>query len=79
MARGILTGCIPIGAGFGALFDRKLIHLFSRRNSILVINTLAIVVGSLIFINKMEVLIIMRFFQGFCVGLYTSTIPMYIA
>lgn len=78
-ARGILTGCIPFGALFGALLGKKLIHVFSRRNLILVINVIALVAGSLLYITKMESFIIMRIIQGACIGMYTSTVPMYIS
>ena len=50
-ARGILTGCIPFGALFGALLGTKLIHVFSRRNFILVINITALIAGSLLYIT----------------------------
>lgn len=78
-ARGILTGCIPFGALFGALLGKKLIHVFSRRNLILVINATALVAGSLLYITEMESFIIMRIIQGACIGMYTSTIPMTIS
>jgi hypothetical protein len=50
-ARGILTGCIPIGALIGAILGKKLIHLFSRRNFLLFINALGIIAGSLLYIQ----------------------------
>lgn len=50
-ARGILTGCIPVGALIGALCGKKLIHLFSRRNFIVFINVLGLVSGSLLYIT----------------------------
>jgi MFS family permease len=77
-AKGILTGCIPVGAGIGALLGLKLIHVFSRRNFVLFINLIAIMAGSLIYITNFGVLICMRVIQGICVGLYTSIIPTYI-
>lgn len=78
-ATGIITGCISIGALFGALAGKKLIHWFSRRNFILFINALAIVAGSLIYIQHVAVLIIMRLLQGACIGMYTSIVPIVIA
>jgi MFS family permease len=78
-ARGILTGCIPFGALFGALLGKKLIHVFSRRHYILFINTLALIAGSLLYITHMECFIIMRIIQGACIGMYTSIIPMTIS
>ena len=50
-ARGVITGCIPIGALLGALAGKKLLHMFSRNNFILVINIVAIIAGSLLFIT----------------------------
>lgn len=76
-AKGILTGCIPIGAGIGALLGTKLIHVFSRRKYVLLINIVAITVGCLIYINNFIILLIMRIIQGICVGMYTSIIPLY--
>ena len=73
-ARGVLTGCIPFGALFGALIGKKLIHVFSRRNYILFINAWALTAGSLLFITKMPCFIIMRIIQGACIGMYTSII-----
>ena len=78
-ARGILTGCIPVGALIGALMGKKLIHLFSRRNFILLINACGIVAGSLLYITHVESFIIMRLIQGACIGLYTAIIPIVIA
>lgn len=79
VATGIITGCISFGALLGALIGKKLIHLFSRRNFILFINAIAVVAGSLIYIQNMECLIIMRIIQGACVGLYTSIVPIVVA
>ena len=76
-AKGILTGCIPIGAGVGALLGTKLIHVFSRRKFVLLINVVAIVVGCLLYINNFILLLILRIIQGICVGMYTSIIPLY--
>lgn len=78
-ARGVLTGCIPIGALFGALLGKKLIHWFSRRNFILFINVLGLVAGSLLFITEVECFIVMRLIQGACIGMYTAIIPIVIA
>lgn len=78
-ARGILTGCIPFGALLGALLGKKLIHVFSRRNFILVINVTALIAGSLLYITEMESFIIMRIIQGACIGMYTAIIPMTIS
>jgi MFS family permease len=78
-ARGILTGCIPFGALFGALLGKKLIHVFSRRNYILFINTWALTAGSLLYVTKMPCFIIMRIIQGACIGIYTAIIPMTIS
>ena len=78
-ARGVLTGCIPFGALFGALLGKKLIHVFSRRNYILFINAWALTAGSLLYITKMPCFIIMRIIQGACIGMYTAIIPMTIS
>lgn len=56
-----------------------MIHMFSRRNFILVINIVAIISGSLLFITEMASFIIMRIIQGACIGLYTSIVPIVIA
>lgn len=79
IGRGILTGCIPIGALFGALLGKKLIHVLSRRNFILLINACGIVSGSLIYIQNVWSFIIMRIIQGACIGMYTAIIPIVIA
>lgn len=78
-ARGILTGCIPFGALFGALLGKKLIHVFSRRHYLLFINACALVSGGLLYITNTPCFIIMRIIQGACIGMYTSTIPMTIS
>ncbi len=78
IARGILTACIPIGAGIGGLLASKLIHIFSRRNLVLLINLIAVIAGCILYINNFIVLICMRLVQGICVGLYMSAVPCYI-
>ena len=52
VVKGLLLGCLPIGAGIGALAGTKLIHVFSRRKFILLINLVAIIAGSLLYINN---------------------------
>jgi MFS family permease len=79
VARGVLTGCIPFGALFGALLGKKLIHVFSRRDFILFINAWALISGSLLYITNTPCFIIMRIIQGACIGMYTSIIPMTIS
>ncbi len=79
MARGILTGCIPFGALFGALLGKKLIHVFSRRQYMLFINAWALIAGALLYITEMQCFIIMRIIQGACIGMYTSLVPMTIS
>ena len=78
-ARGILTGCIPFGALLGALIGKKLIHVFSRRHFLLVINITALIAGGLLYIHHQASFIIMRIIQGACIGMYTAIIPMYIS
>jgi len=77
VAKGVITGCMPIGAGVGALAGTKLIHVFSRRKFILLINLVAIIAGCLLYINNFILLLILRIVQGICVGLYTSIVPLY--
>jgi MFS family permease len=78
-ARGILTGCIPFGALFGALLGKKLIHVLSRRHYILVINAMALIAGALLYIQYTASFIIMRLIQGACIGMYTAIVPMTIS
>lgn len=77
VAKGLLLGCLPIGAGIGSLAGTKLIHVFSRRKLILLINLVAIIAGCLLYINNFVLLLILRIIQGICVGLYTSVVPLY--
>jgi MFS family permease len=77
-ARGVLNGCIPVGAGIGALIAKWITHWFSRRNFILVTNFIAIIAGALIFITNFGVFVTMRLIQGICIGFYTSTISVHI-
>jgi MFS family permease len=77
-AKSLLTGFIPIGAGIGALIGRKLIHVFSRRKFILFINLVAIIAGSIVFVNNWILFLCMRLIQGMCVGMNTSIAPLYI-
>lgn len=77
-ARGVLNGCIPVGAGVGALVAKKLTHMFSRRNFVLLTNLIAVIAGSLIYITNMGVFLAMRLIQGLCIGFFTSTISVYI-
>lgn len=54
-------------------------HWFSRRNFIFFANFIAIIAGALIFITNFGVFVVMRLIQGFCIGLYTSTISVHIS
>lgn len=49
-AEGLLTGCIPIGAGIGALITEILIQKFSRRQFMFIVNFIAFAAGSFLYI-----------------------------
>lgn len=68
-----------MGALIGALLGEKMIHIFSRRKFILLINGCGIVSGSLLYIPHIESFIIMRLIQGACIGMYTAIIPIVIS
>lgn len=78
VAEGLLQGCIPIGAGIGAVLSFLLLKNFSRRQSLLVVNGVALVVGFLIFIPNQLILFAGRFIQGMCVGAYSAVVPLII-
>jgi MFS family permease len=85
LALGLLTGCVPIGAGIGALSSNYLLGKYSRRyflskfrQSILIVNTIALIAGSLIFIENFIVLLLIRLIQGLCVGAYSALVPILI-
>ena len=78
VAEGLLQGCIPIGGGIGAVLSFLLLKHFSRRQSLLVVNGIALVVGFLIFIPNQLILFVARFIQGMCVGAYSAITPLII-
>ncbi len=78
VAKGLLNGCIPIGALFGALFSSVLLKCFSRKNCLLVTNLAAFIVGGLIYIHNFYSLMVFRIMQGVMVGIYTSIAPLII-
>lgn len=84
-AQGILNGCIPIGALFGALGSSLLINRSSRRyslylcrNSILITNALAFLIGLLIYIQNFYSFLFFRLLQGVFVGIFSTVAPMMI-
>jgi MFS family permease len=84
-AQGLLTGCIPIGGGIGALASNILIKKFSRRYFIhlyrqylFVVNGIAFVAGLLVYIQNPYILFIIRIIQGLCVGFYSAIVPVII-
>ncbi len=84
-AQGILTGCVPIGGGIGALASDILMKRFSRRYDIFklrqyifVVNALAFATGLLLYIQNAYVLLLIRVIQGLCVGFYSAITPVII-
>lgn len=84
-ASGLLNGCIPIGALFGALLSSIFVRYTSRRyffvldrNGVLIINACAFVVGGLIYIENFYSLLVFRLLQGVFVGMYSSVTPIMI-
>lgn len=78
-AKGILNGCIPVGALIGAFFSSLFIRKLSRRytppNSrkcLLTLNACAFVVGGLLYIQNFYTLVFFRLLQGFFVGAYSA-------
>lgn len=78
MINGVLNGLIPIGAGLGALSSFIIMKKMSRRNLFILTNILAAIGFGIIQIRYLPSLIIGRFIQGFCVGIYSAVTPVYI-
>ena len=77
-AEGLLNGCIPIGAGIGALITEILIKKFSRRQFLFIVNFVAFAAGAFLYVQNEYVLLIVRLFQGICVGFYSMIVPVVI-
>lgn len=74
----MLNGLIPIGAGLGALSSFIIMKKISRRNLFILTNIAAAVGFGIIQIRYLPSLIIGRFIQGYCVGIYSAVTPVYI-
>lgn len=71
-------GCIPVGAGFGALLSFPLMGKVSRRNFFLIVNIIAAISLGIVQIRAIYSLFAGRIIQGICVGLYSAITPVYI-
>ena len=56
----------------------KEVHLSLFRNSLLVVNAIALVFGALIFIKNPWTFLLARTMQGVCVGFYSAIAPLVI-
>lgn len=76
--QGLLQGITCVGAGLGALSASIILKIFSRRNSVLFVNSCALLFGLLIMYPNLYLFFVSRFFQGACVGLYSAIVPLLI-
>lgn len=74
----MLQGIVSVGAGFGALGSSIILKNFSRRNSVLLVNAIALICGVLVMIPNLYLFFVLRFFQGACIGLYSAIVPLLI-
>lgn len=74
----VVTGCVPIGAMIGALSSSLLLKKFSRRNSFLVTNLLAIIACGICFVKLGFMILIGRVIIGICTGVFSAIVPLYI-
>ena len=77
-AKGLLNGCIPVGAILGAYFIRPLMKRYSRRKSILFTNIIASIAGFFIYVPNFYTLMTFRLIQGACVGIFSAIPPIII-
>jgi MFS family permease len=73
-----LLGVVPVGAGLGSLVTPLSMKILTRRNILLVCNSVAIVIAGVIQINNIYVLLGCRFVQGLVIGHYMGVIPLYV-
>lgn len=81
--KSLIVSLFAFSGIFGGLLGGKIANKFGRRNSIL-LNSLLIFIGiSLMTFSKLmssyESLIIGRLIIGFCCGLYTNLVPMFLS
>lgn len=69
---------MTVGGGVGALASSIVMKKFSRRNSILFINMIALFAGVIILIPSLGLLYFGRILQGICTGMYSALIPLLI-
>lgn len=85
LADGLLQGCIPLGAGVGALISFLLMKFLSRRYfcsylrfSFIVVNLFLIMLTALTFVRNALLIFVLRFCQGICIGFYSAMGPVMI-
>ncbi len=71
-------GCIPVGAGVGAILSFVFLKKVSPKTAFLVANVISILAISVIQIKTLYTLLAGRIIQGICVGLYSAITPVYI-
>lgn len=74
----LITSAIPLGAGFGAYSAGSLSAKYGRRTSMIITDFIAIFGVALQFINNQYGLLAGRLICGFCVGLNSTLVPLYI-
>lgn len=71
-------GCVPVGAGVGAIFSSILLKKFSLKSVFLITNIVSVIAISTIQVKTLYTLLAGRIIQGVCVGLYSAITPLYI-
>ena len=74
----LLIGILPLGSVFASFFTTFFIHHFTRRRAIYIfaaINCGAVVIDN---ITIFGVLLLGRFMEGVCVGIYSAIAPIYL-
>ncbi|KAL4470163.1 hypothetical protein ABPG72_009088 [Tetrahymena utriculariae] len=74
----IIDSAIPFGAIFGAISSGKIQDYVSRKNSLILADTLGILSAFLCLFKDINLFVIARLVAGFVAGLNTSLVPKYI-
>jgi len=75
----LITSAIPLGAGLGAWTAGSLASKYGRRNAMIITDLITIIAVGLKFVNNEYALLVGRLICGYCVGLNSTLVPLYIA
>lgn len=74
----IISAVLPFGSIFGAIFSGKICAKIGRRYSFILINLIGILSTLLSLITNTYTLILAKLIQGFCVGSFSTIVPLYV-